>query len=83
MRFLLTDHLESIKVKTYNYISTRILEFVGCKHSAEELHLMDREQLKTVLAPLFNRIFTITLVSNIIVYNETRYENHSIKDIFF
>jgi hypothetical protein len=83
MRFLLADHMESAKIKTYNFISTKILEFVGCKHSVEELHKMNRYQLKTVLAPLLHRTFTMTLVSNIIVYDEVRYENHSIKDIFF
>jgi hypothetical protein len=83
MRFLLADHLESIKVKAYNYISTKILEFVGCKHSVEELYTMDKKQLKIVLAPLIHRSFTISVVSNLITYDDMRYESHTIKDISF
>lgn len=83
MRFAIRDPTESIKVKTYNYMSGQLMEAVGSMHPAEELQVMNREQLRSLLAPLFNRKLRMRLVSNIIVYDETRFENHSIKQIFF
>lgn len=83
MRFNLQDPTESIKVKTYNYLSGKLLESVGCTLTSEELRTLNREQLWMLLQPLFHRRLRMRLVSNIIVYDETRFENHSIKQIFF
>lgn len=83
MRFLLRDGTEQVKAKAYNYISGKLLEAVGSPYSPCQLQLMTSEELRQVLSPLFGRLFRLRLVSNILVHEDTRFENHSIKQVLF
>lgn len=42
---------------------------------------MGRKELNQVFLPLCSKDLQVTLTSNIVIYEDTQYESHSLKDI--
>lgn len=69
-RFYTSDGTEEAKIKMYNYVSEKLLGWAEVKETAEEVMAMTRKDLSKLLT---GKTLKLTMTSNIVVYEDTKY----------